>query len=28
MIRERWSQALRDAYRAIPRPDWAAAPGT
>jgi putative proteasome-type protease len=23
MIRERWSQALRDAYRAIPRPDWA-----
>jgi putative proteasome-type protease len=22
MIRERWSQALRDAYRAIPRPDW------
>jgi putative proteasome-type protease len=26
MIRERWSQALREAYRAIPRPDWAAAP--
>jgi putative proteasome-type protease len=28
MIRERWSQALRDAYRAIPRPPWldAAAP--
>lgn len=26
MIRERWSEALRDAYRAIPRPDWAAAP--
>jgi putative proteasome-type protease len=23
MIRERWSQALRDAYRAIPRPSWA-----
>lgn len=23
MIRERWSQALREAYRAIPRPDWA-----
>jgi putative proteasome-type protease len=23
MIRERWSQALRDAYRAIPRPTWA-----
>ncbi|HZB93537.1 MAG TPA: peptidase [Stellaceae bacterium] len=22
MIRERWSQALREAYRAIPRPDW------
>ncbi len=22
MIRERWSAALRDAYRAIPRPDW------
>jgi putative proteasome-type protease len=22
MIRERWSVALRDAYRAIPRPDW------
>jgi len=22
MIGERWSQALRDAYRAIPRPDW------
>ena len=22
MIRERWSEALRDAYRAIPRPDW------
>jgi len=22
MIRERWSQALRDAYRAIPRPVW------
>lgn len=26
MIRERWSQALRDAYQAIPRPDWAPAP--
>jgi putative proteasome-type protease len=26
MIRERWSQALRDAYRAIPRPPWLAAP--
>ena len=23
MIREGWSQALRDAYRAIPRPTWA-----
>ncbi len=23
MIRERWSAALREAYRAIPRPDWA-----
>ncbi len=22
-IREQWSSALRDAYRAIPRPDWA-----
>jgi putative proteasome-type protease len=22
-IREQWSKALRDAYRAIPRPDWA-----
>jgi len=22
MIRERWSEALREAYRAIPRPDW------
>jgi putative proteasome-type protease len=22
MIRDRWSEALRDAYRAIPRPDW------
>ena len=22
MIRDAWSQALRDAYRAIPRPDW------
>jgi len=22
-IREQWSQALRDAYRAIPRPEWA-----
>lgn len=22
MIREGWSEALRDAYRAIPRPDW------
>jgi putative proteasome-type protease len=22
MIQERWSAALRDAYRAIPRPDW------
>jgi putative proteasome-type protease len=24
MIRERWSEALREAYRAIPRPDWRA----
>jgi putative proteasome-type protease len=24
MIRERWSEALREAYRAIPRPDWSA----
>ncbi len=24
MIRERWSAALRDAYRTIPRPDWTA----
>jgi putative proteasome-type protease len=24
MIRERWSVALREAYRAIPRPTWAA----
>jgi len=23
MIRSRWSEALRDAYRAMPRPDWA-----
>jgi putative proteasome-type protease len=23
MIRERWSKALREAYRAIPRPEWA-----
>ena len=23
MIRERWSEALREAYRAIPQPDWA-----
>lgn len=23
MIREQWSAALREAYRAIPRPDWA-----
>ncbi len=22
MIRERWSEALREAYRAIPRPSW------
>jgi putative proteasome-type protease len=22
MIRERWSAALREAYRAIPQPDW------
>jgi putative proteasome-type protease len=22
MIRERWSEALREAYRSIPRPDW------
>jgi putative proteasome-type protease len=22
-LRESWSKALRDAYRAIPRPDWA-----
>ncbi|MFN4087865.1 MAG: peptidase [Alphaproteobacteria bacterium] len=22
MIRERWSEALREAYRAMPRPDW------
>jgi putative proteasome-type protease len=26
MIRTRWSEALRDAYRAMPRPDWAASP--
>ena len=26
MIRERWSQALRDAYRAILRPPWLTAP--
>ena len=26
MIRERWSQALRDAYRAIPRPPWLTTP--
>ena len=25
MIRERWSQALRDAYQAIPPPDWPSA---
>jgi putative proteasome-type protease len=24
MIQDRWSEALRDAYRAIPRPDWPA----
>jgi putative proteasome-type protease len=24
MIRERWSEALREAYRGIPRPDWMA----
>jgi putative proteasome-type protease len=23
MIHERWSQSLREAYRAIPRPPWA-----
>ena len=22
MIRERWSEALREAYRAMPRPSW------
>jgi putative proteasome-type protease len=22
MIHEGWSEALRDAYRAMPRPDW------
>jgi predicted proteasome-type protease len=22
MIRERWSAALREAYRSIPRPTW------
>jgi putative proteasome-type protease len=22
MIRERWSSALREAYQAIPKPDW------
>lgn len=27
MIRDRWSEALREAYRAIPRPDWASTPG-
>jgi putative proteasome-type protease len=26
MIRERWSQALREAYQAIPRPEWSPAP--
>jgi putative proteasome-type protease len=26
MIRERWSEALREAYRAIPRPNWASPP--
>jgi len=26
MIRSRWSEALRDAYRAMPRPDWAIDP--
>ncbi len=26
MIRERWSEALREAYRAIPLPSWAAGP--
>jgi putative proteasome-type protease len=24
MLRERWSEALREAYRTIPRPDWPA----
>jgi putative proteasome-type protease len=24
MLRERWSAALREAYRTIPRPDWPA----
>jgi predicted proteasome-type protease len=27
MIRERWSQALREAYQAIPRPEWSPAQG-
>jgi putative proteasome-type protease len=26
MIRQRWSEALRDAYRAIPRPYWRNSP--
>jgi hypothetical protein len=26
MIRERWSEALREAYRAIPRPTWRSSP--
>ena len=26
MIRTRWSEALRDAYRVMPRPDWAVDP--
>jgi len=28
MIRERWSQALRDAYRAIPTPNWPGVPAS
>ena len=28
MIRERWSEALREAYRAIPRPNWPSPPPT
>jgi len=27
MIRERWSAALREAYRSIPNPDWISTPG-